>query len=113
MQQDRPGAFAPENNAAGNVWYWPELAAMTASAFSQPVRSMPLAIDADARPEPPGGLPKGGVTRIALPNRHLEYALTWYGLAAGLDGGLFCLCASIVCGCRRVDLKLRLKVILA
>jgi surfeit locus 1 family protein len=24
------------------------------------------------------------VTRLELPNRHLEYALTWYGLAAAL-----------------------------
>ena len=33
-----------------------------------------------------GGWPKGGVTRLELPNRHLEYALTWYGLAAALLG---------------------------
>jgi surfeit locus 1 family protein len=26
------------------------------------------------------------VTRLELPNRHLEYALTWYGLAATLVG---------------------------
>ena len=47
---------------------------------------MPFTIDADARPEPPGGLPRGGVTRLDLPNRHLEYALTWYGLALTLIG---------------------------
>ena len=35
---------------------------------------------------PPGGLPRGGVTRLDLPNRHLEYALTWYGLALTLIG---------------------------
>ena len=32
------------------------------------------------------GLPRGGVTRLDLPNRHLEYALTWYGLALTLIG---------------------------
>lgn len=83
VRQERP-RFAPENDAAGNVWYWPELGALTGSAFSGRVETLPLAIDADARPEPPGGLPKGGVTRIALPNRHLEYALTWYGIALAL-----------------------------
>jgi surfeit locus 1 family protein len=83
VQQDR-ARFVPANNPAENVWYWPDLPAMTASAFSRPVEAPPLAIDADARPAPPGGLPKGGVTRIALPNRHLEYALTWYGLALAL-----------------------------
>jgi surfeit locus 1 family protein len=30
--------------------------------------------------------PKGGLTRVAFPNRHLEYALTWFGLAAALAG---------------------------
>lgn len=30
--------------------------------------------------------PKGGLTRIDIPNRHLEYALTWFGLAAALIG---------------------------
>ena len=41
-------------------------------------------IDAEAEPAAPGGWPKGGVTRLELPNRHLEYALTWYGLAGAL-----------------------------
>lgn len=30
--------------------------------------------------------PKGGTTRLEFSNRHLEYALTWYGLAAALIG---------------------------
>jgi surfeit locus 1 family protein len=42
----------------------------------------PFSIDADAGPE--GALPQGGETRIAFPNRHLEYALTWFGLSATL-----------------------------
>jgi surfeit locus 1 family protein len=58
---------------------------MTTSTFgTQKVAVVPFAVDADAQPQPPGGLPQGGVTRIALPNRHFEYALTWYGLAAAL-----------------------------
>ncbi len=79
--------FAPRNDAANNLWYWPDLAAMTASVFPQEsVKILPLFIEADAQPLPPGGLPKGGVTRVALPNRHLEYALTWYGIALTLVG---------------------------
>jgi surfeit locus 1 family protein len=83
------GLFTPENDVAHNLWYWPDVAAMTASALPggpQSAGSVPLVIDADAKPEPPGGLPRGGVTRLDLPNRHLEYALTWYGLAATLVG---------------------------
>ena len=77
--------FAPDNAPDANIWYWPELDAMTASVFgTQKVAVVPFAVDADAQPRPPGGLPQGGVTRIALPNRHFEYALTWYGLALAL-----------------------------
>jgi surfeit locus 1 family protein len=47
-------------------------------------RLVPFIVDAEAEPAPPGGFPKGGTTRLELPNRHLEYALTWYGLAAAL-----------------------------
>ena len=41
---------------------------------------MPFYLTADATPVP-GGYPIGGA-RVSLPNNHLEYALTWYGLAA-------------------------------
>ena len=44
---------------------------------------VPIFIDADKTPNP-GGLPVGGVTIIDLPNSHLQYAMTWYGLAAAL-----------------------------
>jgi surfeit locus 1 family protein len=94
------GLFTPENDASHNLWHWPDLAAMTRAAFqnvappgpggpgqsAQPAKAWPIFIEADAQPAPPGGLPKGGVTRLDLPNRHLEYALTWYGLAATLAG---------------------------
>ena len=44
-----------------------------------------MVIEADATPNP-GGLPIGGQTAAELPNNHLQYAITWYGLAAGLVG---------------------------
>ncbi|MBX9588940.1 MAG: SURF1 family protein [Hyphomonadaceae bacterium] len=79
--------FTPQNDAAGNLWYWADIPALTTSAFvPDSVVALPFALEADAEPSPPGGLPKGGVTRIALPNRHLEYAVTWYGLALTLIG---------------------------
>jgi surfeit locus 1 family protein len=80
------GLFTPDNDVTRNLWYWPDLRAMQASVFGAGTAAPPFTIDADARPEPPGGLPQGGVTRLALPNRHLEYALTWYGLGLTLIG---------------------------
>ena len=35
-------------------------------------------------PVPPGGLPQPTGGNVAIPNRHLEYALTWLGLAVVL-----------------------------
>jgi surfeit locus 1 family protein len=81
--------FTPQNDVAGNLWYWADIPALTASAFPQAsaaASAMPFIVEADAQPLPPGGLPKGGVTRIALSNRHLEYAVTWYGIALTLVG---------------------------
>ncbi len=80
-----PGAFTPANDATKNVWYWRDLPAMAAAALApDKPRVVPFVIDAELEPRMPGGWPKGGVTRLELPNRHLEYALTWYGLAAAL-----------------------------
>ena len=46
---------------------------------------VPFYVEADATPNP-GGWPKGGVTRLDLPNRHLEYAITWFGIGCTLIG---------------------------
>ena len=32
-------------------------------------------------PQPPGGLPRAGALKVSLRNEHLQYAITWYGLA--------------------------------
>ena len=48
--------------------------------------AVPVFVDAEARPANPGGWPRGGTTVLKLPNRHLEYAVTWFGLAATLIG---------------------------
>ena len=76
--------FVPANDPGRNIWYWRDIAAMGAAAAEGGARVHPFFIDAEAEPAVPGGWPKGGVTRLELPNRHFEYALTWYGLAAAL-----------------------------
>lgn len=75
--------FVPANDPARNGWYRRDPAQIAAARGLADVA--PFLIDADGTPNP-GGLPQGGGTRLAFPNRHLEYALTWYGLAAALVG---------------------------
>jgi surfeit locus 1 family protein len=48
-------------------------------------RVAPFLIDADGSPNP-GGWPRGGQTPLTLPNNHLQYAVTWYGIALTLIG---------------------------
>jgi surfeit locus 1 family protein len=80
------GWFDPDPDQTRNIWYWRDLGGMAASLGSEQDRArvLPFFVDAFAEPANPGGWPKGGVTRLEIPNRHLEYALTWFGLAAAL-----------------------------
>jgi surfeit locus 1 family protein len=84
------GLFTPTNDVAHNLWYWPDIAALNRSAFpgGEP-STLPFIIETDAKPASSPDMPQGGVTRVNLPNRHLEYALTWYGLAGTLIGVYF------------------------
>jgi surfeit locus 1 family protein len=79
----KPYWFLPENSAERNYWFYVDPPAMAKAAKLDGV--LPYYIDADAAPNP-GGLPVGGQTRLDLPNDHLQYAITWYALAAGLLG---------------------------
>lgn len=83
---EKPSTLVPDNDPAKNIFYWKDRDAMAASAgLPAGADIVPLFIDADASPNP-GGWPAGGVTLVDLPNKHLEYAVTWYGLAAALVG---------------------------
>jgi surfeit locus 1 family protein len=77
--------FTPDSDLDRNRWFWRDLDGMAASVLGvdQQERLVPFFIEAEASAVP-GGWPKGGVTRVAFPNRHLEYAVTWFGLALAL-----------------------------
>lgn len=79
----KPSWVVPDNEPAGHLYFWKDLDAMAASAAVPRDKLVPFFIDADAAPNP-GGWPKGGVTQLDLPNNHLSYVFTWYGLAAVL-----------------------------
>ncbi len=81
---EKPSWLLPDNDPAKNVFYWKDMSGMAASAgLPEGAVVLPFFLDADATPVP-GGLPIGGVTLLSLPNNHLQYAVTWYGLAAAL-----------------------------
>ena len=82
---EKPSFMVPENDEAGNIFYWKDLDRMAATVGLPADKVLPFFLDADAAPVP-GGLPLGGVTVIDLPNSHLQYAITWYGLALALLG---------------------------
>lgn len=79
---DQPGWFTPDNDAVAGHWYHYDLRAMEEALG---VELAPLVIEADATPNP-GGIPIGGGAKHMLANNHLQYALTWYGLAVALIG---------------------------
>lgn len=80
---EKPSSLVPDNDEAANIFYWKDLDRMAASVGLEAGQVLPFFLDADATPNA-GGLPKGGVTQIDLPNNHLQYAITWYGLAFAL-----------------------------
>ncbi|WP_187970003.1 SURF1 family protein [Aquibium microcysteis] len=81
---EKPSAILPDNDPGRNLFYWKDIRAMAASAgLPADASILGVFVDADDTPND-GGLPVGGVTIVDLPNNHLQYVVTWYGLAAAL-----------------------------
>jgi len=80
-QSESQGRFTPDNEPEQNRWFWRDLGALTRSMFpgSEP-EVAPFIIEAE-RGDVPGGWPRGGATRLDIPNNHLQYAITWFLLA--------------------------------
>jgi surfeit locus 1 family protein len=76
-------AFTPADDPARNTWFARDPQAIAKARKLD--RLAPFYVEADATPNP-GGWPKGGQTRLDLPNNHLQYAVTWYGIALTLVG---------------------------
>jgi surfeit locus 1 family protein len=75
---EKPGLFTPNNDAARNIWFARDTTAIADAKGLGPVA--PFYIEQEA-PAAPGGWPKVGKLQPSLPNNHLGYAVTWYGLA--------------------------------
>ncbi len=72
--------ITPENDPARGAWHWLDLDAL-ARATGYDVA--PIVI-ADAASPSPGAYPIPKPPSPNLPNNHLQYVLTWYGLAVAL-----------------------------
>lgn len=80
---ESPGQFTPASDQAANVWYLRDHKAI-AEAKKWPTAAT-FYIDQEA-PVPEGGLPLPGKLEVNLRNNHLQYAITWFGLALALAG---------------------------
>lgn len=83
LRKPDPASFvSPPNDVAGNRWYTRDVPAMAAALKVADPAPMFLMTEVSTNPEwkalDPAPLPAD------IPNRHLEYALTWFGLAGAL-----------------------------
>ncbi|WP_137155091.1 SURF1 family protein [Rhizobium sp. FKL33] len=73
------GGFLRTNDAAAGRWFSRDVAEI---ALARNLTSVaPYFIDADASGSP-NAYPVGGLTVVAFTNHHLQYALTWFAMAA-------------------------------
>lgn len=77
------GLFVPEDDPARDSWFTRDVPGIARARGLSDVA--PFLVEADATPNS-GGWPRGGQLRLDLPNNHLQYAFTWYGLAVCLVG---------------------------
>lgn len=84
MRFDEPSNWlSPEADTEKNVWIVRRVGEMASFLRLDRQKTAPYWIDL-TKGQGVDGLPQGGETRITFRNTHLQYALTWYGLAASL-----------------------------
>ncbi|MEM9438403.1 MAG: SURF1 family protein [Pseudomonadota bacterium] len=74
---DEVDSFTPENDVAGNIWFSRDVPVLAETLGTEPV----LIIATGAEPPLPGVTPFP-VDTSGIPNDHLGYAVTWFGMAA-------------------------------
>jgi len=75
--------LTPENMPGQGLWYWRDVPAMAASLGVSDAAPTFLMLE---RPAPQGFGPTPAPIPADIPNNHLQYALTWFGLALSLLG---------------------------
>jgi surfeit locus 1 family protein len=77
------GGFLRSNDPAADRWYSRDVAAIAAARNISPVVDYFIDAQAGSSPDAP---PIGGLTVVSFPNSHLQYAITWFVLAAMVVG---------------------------
>jgi surfeit locus 1 family protein len=75
--------FMSDTGASSDTWFVRDQRAMAAAKGWGEVA--PFYVDQE-RPVPAGGLPRPATLKVNLRNDHLQYAITWFGLALVLAG---------------------------
>ena len=75
---ENPGSFTPAENAAKRLWFARDVPAMARTLGWGAIA--PFYVDLEA-PVPGSGVPKPGPLYVRLKDDHLQYAITWFGLA--------------------------------
>jgi surfeit locus 1 family protein len=73
--------FAPTDDPLRNLWFVRDHIAIARAKGWGEVAPFHVELE---EPQPPGGLPRPAPLRPNIRNEHLQYAITWYGLAAVL-----------------------------
>ncbi|MEM1364256.1 MAG: SURF1 family protein [Pseudomonadota bacterium] len=85
---EKPSSILPDNDQTKNQFFWRSINNMASiMGLKQKERPyLPFFVDAGADATPESGWPRAGTTRISFSNNHLQYVITWYGLALALVG---------------------------
>jgi len=75
------GALTPNDDVAKRLWFTRDQRAMAQALNWGEVA--PFYIDLES-PVPPSGIPKPGPLEVRLKDDHMQYAVTWFGLAAAV-----------------------------
>lgn len=78
---EHAGWFSPKADAAKRLWFDRDHEAMAQALGWGKIA--PFYVDLES-PAPPSGIPKPGPLSVRLKDNHLQYAITWFGLAAAV-----------------------------
>lgn len=81
---ETPGWLTPSADQARRLWFARDHLSMAQTlGWAEPARVAPFYIDLEG-PAPAGGVPRPGALQVSLKNDHLQYAITWFLLAAAV-----------------------------